>query len=85
MMAAFIRQVKSARQATVLAIPDWTFMTGIISGLCFTTCLCLLFLNSYSAPGYQLSDLAQLSGWQTTTIGLCSTPAKLVLLTLDAG
>ena len=62
MMAALSAKVKSARQATVWAILIWTFLAGIISG--FAYYLPALAFLKYLIPGYQLSDLAQLSEWQ---------------------
>ncbi len=80
MMAALSAQVKSARQATVWAILIWTFMTGIISG--FAYYLPALTFFKLLVPGYQLSDLAQLSGWQTLQLAYVPLLQSLVLLTL---
>jgi ABC-type Na+ efflux pump permease subunit len=63
MMAILSVKVKSARQATIWAILIWTFLAGIISG--FAEYLPMLSYFKILVPGYQLSDLAQLSGWQT--------------------
>ncbi|MDI1231932.1 MAG: ABC transporter permease subunit [Methylobacter sp.] len=78
MMAALSAQVKSARQATVWAILIWTFMTGIISG--FAYYLPVLAFLKFLIPGYQLSDLTQLSGWQTLQLAYIPVLQGLILL-----
>ena len=80
MMAALSAQVKSARQATVWAILIWTFMAGIIS--VFAYYLPALIFFRLLVPGYQLADLAQLSGWQTLQLAYVPLLQSLVLLTL---
>jgi hypothetical protein len=62
-MAALSAKVKSARQAILWAILIWTFLAGIISG--FAYYLPALDFFKFLIPGNQLSDLAQLSEWQT--------------------
>ncbi len=80
MMAALSAQVKSARQATLWAILIWTFMAGIITGLAYympgLDCLKLLI------PGYQLVEVAQLSGWQTLQLAYIPLLQCSVLLAL---
>ena len=80
MMAALSAQVKSARQATLWAILIWTFLAGIISGLAYYL-PALAFLKAL-IPGYQLSDLAQLSGWQTLQLAYIPLLQSLILLAL---
>jgi hypothetical protein len=80
MMAALSVQVKSARQATVWAVLIWTFLAGIISG--FAYYLPALTFFKFLIPGYQLSDLAQLSGWQTLQLAYVPLLQSLILLTL---
>jgi hypothetical protein len=78
MMAALSAQVKSARQATLWAILIWTFMAGMINGLAYY--LPGLDFLKFLIPGYQLSDLAQLSGWQTLQLAYIPLLQSLVLL-----
>lgn len=78
MMAALSAQVKSARQATLWAILIWTFMAGMINGLSYYV-PGLDFLKLL-IPGYQLSDLAQLSGWQTLQLAYVPLLQSLILL-----
>ena len=80
MMAALSAKVKSARQATVWAILIWTFLAGIISG--FAYYLPALTFFKFLVPGYQLSDLAQLSGWQTLQLAYVPLLQSLILLSL---
>jgi ABC-2 family transporter protein len=80
MMAALSAKVKSARQATLWAILIWTFLAGIISGLAYY--LQVLDVFKYLIPGYQLSDLAQLSEWQTLQLAYIPLSQSLVLLAL---
>lgn len=78
MMAALSAQVKSARQATLCAILIWTFLAGIINGLAYYL-PALAFLKGL-IPGYQLSDLAQLSGWQPLQLAYIQLLQSLILL-----
>ncbi len=78
MMAALSAQVKSARQATLWAILIWTFMAGIVSGLAYYV-PGLDFLKLL-IPGYQLSEVAQLSGWQALQLAYIPLIQSLVLL-----
>ena len=80
MMAALSAKVKSARQATVWAILIWTFLAGIIS--VFAYYLPALSFFKFLVPGYQLSDLAQLSGWQTLQLAYVPLLQSLILLSL---
>jgi ABC-2 family transporter protein len=80
MMAALSAKVKSARQATLWAILIWTFLAGIISG--FAYYLPALDFFKCLIPGYQLSDLAQLSEWQTLQLAYIPLLQSLVLLAL---
>jgi ABC-2 family transporter protein len=80
MMAALSAKVKSARQATLWAILIWTFLAGIISG--FAYYLPALDFLKCLIPGYQLSDLAQLSEWQTLQLAYIPLLQSLVLLGL---
>jgi ABC-type transport system involved in multi-copper enzyme maturation permease subunit len=80
MMAALSAKVKSARQATLWAILIWTFLAGIISG--FAYYLPVLDVFQYLIPGNQLSDLAQLSEWQTLQLAYIPLSQSLVLLAL---
>ena len=80
MMAALSAQVKSARQATVWAILIWTFLAGIIS--VFAYYLPTLSFFKFLVPGYQLSDLAQMSGWQTLQLAYVPLLQSLILLSL---
>lgn len=78
MMAALSAQVKSARQASLWAILIWTFMAGIINGLAYYV-PGLDFLKLL-IPGYQLSELAQLSGWRTLQLAYIPFLQSLILL-----
>lgn len=80
MMAALSVQVKSARQATVWAILIWTFLAGIISVLAYY--LPALTFLKVMIPGYQLSDLTQLSGWQALQLAYIPLLQSVVLLAL---
>ena len=80
MMAALSAKVKSARQATVWAILIWTFLAGIISG--FAYYLPTLAFFKFLIPGYQLSDLAELSGWQTLQLAYVPLLQSVILLSL---
>ena len=78
MMAALSATVKSARQATVWAILIWTFLAAIIGG--FAYYLPTLAFLKVLVPGYQLSNLAQLSGWQTLQPAYVPLSQSLLLL-----
>ncbi len=80
MMAALSAKVKSARQATLWAILIWMFLAGILSGLAHY--LPALDFFKFLIPGYQLSDLAQLSEWQTLRLTYIPLLQSLVLLAL---
>lgn len=80
MMAALSAKVKSARQATLWAILIWIFLAGIISG--FAHYMPALDFFKFLIPGYQLSDLAQLSEWQTLQLAYIPLLQSLVLLAL---
>ncbi len=80
MMAALSAKVKSARQATVWAILIWTFLAGIIG--VFAYYLPALEFFKCLIPGYQLSDLAELSGWQTLQLAYVPLLQGLILLAL---
>jgi hypothetical protein len=80
MMAVLSAKVNSARQATLWAILIWTFLAGIIS--VFAYYLPALAVLKFLVPGYQLSDLAQLSGWRTLQLAYIPLLQSLVLLTL---
>jgi ABC-type transport system involved in multi-copper enzyme maturation permease subunit len=80
MMAALSARVKSPRQATLWAILIWTFLAGIISG--FAYYLPALEFFKCLIPGYQLSDLAQRSEWQTLQLAYIPLLQSLVLLAL---
>lgn len=66
MMAALSAKVKSTRQAILWAILIWIFLAGIINSLAYYL-PALAFLKCL-IPGYQLSDMAQLPGWQTLSL-----------------
>ena len=78
MMAVLSAKVKSARQATLWAILIWMFLAGIISSLAYYL-PALVFLKCL-IPGYQLSDMAQLSGWQTLSLAYIPLLQSLILL-----
>ena len=80
MMAVLSVKVNSARQAALWAILIWTFLAGIIS--VFAYYLPTLAFLKILVPGYQLSDLAQLSGWRTLQLAYIPLLQSLVLLTL---
>lgn len=80
MMAILSALVKSARQATVWAIFIWSFLAGIISGLSHFL-PAFAFLN-YLIPGYQLAQLAQLSGWQTLQLAATPLVQSFILLAI---
>jgi hypothetical protein len=78
MMAALSAKVKSARQATLWAILIWMFLAGIIGSLAYYLPV-LAFLKCL-IPGYQLSDMAQLSGWRTLSLAYIPLLQSLILL-----
>ncbi|MEQ1636386.1 MAG: ABC transporter permease subunit [Methylococcales bacterium] len=78
MMAALSAVVKSVRQATVWAILIWTFLAGIISVLAYY--LPVLAALKCLVPGYQLSDLAQLSEWRTLKLAYIPLLQSVILL-----
>lgn len=78
MMAALSATVKSARQATVWAVLIWSFLAGIISGL--SSYLPVLDILKILIPGYQLSQLAQLSEWQAMQLAYIPVLQMVVLL-----
>jgi len=78
MMAVLSAKVKSARQATLWAILIWMFLAGFISSLAYYL-PALVFLKCL-IPGYQLSDMAQLSGWQTLSLAYIPLLQSLILL-----
>ncbi len=80
MMAALSAKVKSTRQATLWAILIWMFLAGIISSLAYYLPV-LAFLKCL-IPGYQLSDMAQLSGWRTLSLAYIPLLQSLILLIL---
>jgi len=80
MMAALSARVKSARQASLWAILIWTFMAGILNGLAYY--LPGLDFLKLLIPGYQLSEVAQLSGWQALQLAYVPFLQGLVLLGL---
>ena len=80
MMAALSATVKSARQATVWAILIWIFLAAIIGG--FAYYLPTLAFLKLLVPGYQLSALAALSGWQTLQLAYVPLVQSLILLAL---
>lgn len=80
MMAALSAKVKSARQATLWAILIWTFLAGIIGG--FAYYLPVLDFFKLLIPGYQLSDLAQMSEWRTLQLAYIPLLQSFVLLAL---
>ncbi|MFA6163149.1 MAG: ABC transporter permease subunit [Methylobacter sp.] len=80
MMATLSARVKSAGQATVWAVLIWTFLAGIISG--FAYYLPALAFFKFLIPGFQLSDLAQLSEWKTLQLAYIPLLQSLALLAL---
>jgi ABC-2 type transport system permease protein len=82
MMAALSVAAKSARQATVWAILIWSFLSGIISGLSFY--IPGLEMLKILIPGYQMTELAQLSEWETT-LQLAYIPLLQSVVLLAAG
>lgn len=80
MMAVLSVMVKSPRQATLWAILIWTFLAGIISGLAYYVSALNFF--KLLIPGSQLSDLAQLSQWQTLQLAYIPILQSVVLLAL---
>jgi hypothetical protein len=78
MMAALSAKVKSVRQATLWAILIWTFLAGILSILAYY--LPALAFFKCLIPGYQLSDLTELSEWQTLQLAYIPLLQSLVLL-----
>lgn len=80
MMAALSASVKSARQATVWAILIWSFLAGIISVL--SSYVPALDILNFLIPGYQMSELSQLSEWQTLQLAYIPIIQAIVLLTL---
>ncbi len=80
MMAALSVTVKSARQATVWAVLIWSFLAGIISLL--SSYLPVLGMLKVLIPGYQLSQLAQLSEWEALQIAYIPVLQSLILLAI---
>jgi hypothetical protein len=80
MMAALSAKVKTTRQATIWAILIWSFLAGIINGL--ASYLPALSLFKSLIPGYQLTGLAQLSGWDTLQLAYIPLVQSFILLFL---
>lgn len=80
MMAALSATVKSVRQATLWAILIWTFLSAILSGLAYY--LPGVDLLKWLIPGHQLSDLTELSEWQTLQLAHIPLLQTLVLLVI---
>lgn len=80
MMATLSAKVKSTRQAILWAILIWMFLAGIINSLAYYL-PALAFLKCL-IPGYQLSDMAQLPGWQTLSLIYIPLLQSLFLLTI---
>ena len=78
MMAALSATVKSAKQSTVWAILIWSFLAGIISGL--SSYIPALDILKILIPGYQMTELAQLSEWQPIQLAYVPLLQTLVLL-----
>ncbi len=78
MMADLSATVKSARQATVWAILIWSFVAGIIGAL--SSYLPVLGHLKILIPGYQLSQLAQLSEWETLQLAYIPVLQAIFLL-----
>ncbi|MCK9619118.1 MAG: ABC transporter permease [Methylobacter sp.] len=78
LMATLSAQVKSARQATLWAILIWTFLAGLING--FAYYLPALAFLKLLIPGYQLTELTQLSGWQTLQLAYIPLLQSFILL-----
>lgn len=78
MMATLSAIFKSAKQATVWAILIWSFLSGIISGLSYY--LPALETLKILIPGYQMSELAQLSEWQTLQLAYIPILQTVVIL-----
>lgn len=80
LMAALSVSVKSGRLATVWAILIWSFLTGVI-GLLSSYLPSIIFLNIF-IPGYQLSELSHLIGWQALQLAYIPLLQSAVLLSL---
>lgn len=80
MMAALSATVKSAKQSTTWAILIWSFLAGIISAL--SSYLPALANLKILIPGYQMTELAQLSEWQPLQLAYVPLLQTLVLLVI---
>ncbi|MCK5829838.1 MAG: ABC transporter permease subunit [Methylococcales bacterium] len=78
MMAALSATIKSAKQSTVWAILIWSFLAGIISGL--SSYIPVLDNLKVLIPGYQMTELAQLSEWQPLHLAYVPLLQSFVLL-----
>jgi ABC-type transport system involved in multi-copper enzyme maturation permease subunit len=78
MMAVLSATFKSAKQATVWAILIWFFLSGIIGSL--SSYLPALNTLKILIPGYQMTELSQLSEWQTLELAYIPLLQTAVLL-----
>lgn len=78
MMAALSASVKSAKQSTVWAILIWSFLAGIITGL--SSYIPALDILKNLIPGYQMTEISQLSEWQPIQLAYIPIFQSIVLL-----
>lgn len=78
LMALLSISASTPRQATVWAILIWTLLATLINGLSYYI-PALSFLH-YLVPGMQISELAQLTEWQTFSVAGIPLLQTLVLL-----
>ena len=80
LMAMLSASLKSAKQATVWAILILTFLTGIIN--ITSSYLPMLDALKLLIPGYQMTELAQLSEWEPLRLAYIPILQTLVLLAI---
>lgn len=82
MMAALSISVRSARQASTWAVLIWTCAAGVVSLL--SSYVPTLSALQFLIPGYQMSELAQLSEWQPLQLAYIPVIQAIILLSLGS-
>jgi len=80
MMATLSVLVKTPKQSTTWAILIWIFLAGIISIL--SSYIPALDILKILVPGYQMTELARLSEWQSLQLAYVPLLQTAVLLTI---
>ena len=82
MMAALSISVKSVRQSTTWAILIWTCLAGIVGAL--SSYIPALSVLQFLIPGYQMTELAQLSEWQPLQLAYIPLAQAIILLVVGS-